>query len=70
MGYNSNCYDQDCYYNCCNSAGYCPASSSGCYYYYHEKNDAATIAGAVIGAVLGVILIIILIRYCYNKRQE
>lgn len=68
MGYNSNCYYQDCYYNCCDVYGYCPNYSSGCYYYY--KDQAGTIAGAVVGAVVGVIIIIIIACYCYRKRQQ
>lgn len=70
MGYNSNCWSQNCNYNCCDFWGYCTSNPNNCYHYYHDTNNAGVIAGAVIGGVLGIALIIILICYCYKRRQQ
>lgn len=72
MGYNPNCTFQNCFFNCCNFAGNCPAASSGCVYYYYNTsshNSGGTIAGAVVGAILGVIIIVVIAVYCYRKHQ-
>lgn len=70
MGYNSNCYYQDCYLNCCDVSGLCPTYDYQCWYYYQAETSAGTISGAVVGAVLGVIVIIAIACYCYRKRQQ
>ena len=49
------CHHYDCYYSCCNYYGYCPSSSSGCYYYYDS-----TVSGAVAGLIIGAIFLVCL----------
>jgi hypothetical protein len=70
MGYNSNCYYQDCNYNCCDFFGNCVSNPNNCYYYYYSSSNAGIIAGAVVGSIIGAILIIILICYCYRRREQ
>lgn len=74
MGYHPNCTVSTCSRNCCNFAGTCPSTSSGCVYYYYgtseNKNNGGTIGGAVTGAIVGLIILIIIICYCYKKRQQ
>lgn len=69
MGYNSKCYSQDCYYNCCNSQGNCPSSPSQCKYYYTTETNSGLIAGLVLGGILAVAIIIAVICYCYRKKK-
>jgi hypothetical protein len=77
MGYNENCYSQNCnYFNCCNYYGYCPEdysysddhSQNACYYYYGA--DGSAVAGAVVGGLIGLIIIASVICFFYKKRQQ
>lgn len=70
MGYNSNCYRQDCYYNCCNSYGYCTSSYYDCYYYYNSSTNDNLSGGAVAGIVIGAIFFIFIVAltiYCIRR---
>ncbi len=64
------CYDYYCKYDCCNSAGYCPSSKSGCVYYYSSALKTAQIVGIVIGIIAFIVCIVIIIVCCVRKRNN
>ncbi len=42
MGYNSNCIDQTCSDNCCDSNGYCTITGSTYCTYYYDSVSSST----------------------------
>ncbi len=68
MGYNINCFRENCDYNCCDYWGDCVADPNECYYYYSDLHPGA-IAGIVIGSVIGVAILIAIACYCYRKKN-
>ena len=61
---------QNCYTNCCNSAGYCPSSTASCYYYYNSNSAVAAAVSAalgtpaIIGIAVGGVVFLILMAIC------
>lgn len=71
MGYNSNCITQTCTLGCCASNGRCPATSSGCSYYYYNNsyNLTASVSvnvGAIAGPIVSVVTVITVGIFVYR----
>lgn len=72
----SSCIIQNCTYNCCNYQGTCPASITGCYYYYPTPVilSIGTIIGIVIGCLVllgfSIAFIVFLCRRCKYRKNR
>lgn len=73
MGYNPNCFDQNCRWNCCNAVGTCPADYQNQYYNatysvctHQYAMDAATMIGMGLGGALWIFLVVAVVC-CFVK---
>lgn len=71
MGYNSNCYYQDCRHDCCNYNGNCPLYSSDCYYYYDSSSTSyGWIIAVSVSIAAGLIVFFTILCICRCLRRK
>lgn len=68
MSYNSRCFDNNCYWGCCDSRGYCPVFEEQCSHYYSSSGlSGGGIVGIAVAAALVCCFLICLTIYCCKR---
>lgn len=64
------CRSYSCRYDCCDINGYCPSSSSNCYYYYSTGMTTGAIVGIIIGILFFFGFVFLMVYLCRRCRER